>query len=152
MDKPILEFTGDFAFLSNFFVPDARIRYDGDTYPTLEHAYQAAKLADRKMRTPFQDAGLRPGQAKRLGAGLLLRPNWDTLKDGIMTELVRDKFLQPRLQRLLLATNSSLLFEGNRWRDLYWGIDLHSGKGQNRLGIILMALRKELYDATTEKH
>ncbi len=40
--------------------------------------------------------------------------------------------------------NNSLLQEGNRWGDTFWGVDLRTGKGENKLGKILMRVRKEL--------
>ena len=36
------------------------------------------------------------------------------------------------------------LVEGNTWGDMYWGVDLHTMKGQNKLGKILMKVRNEL--------
>src|SRR6185369_8674281 len=44
----ILEFQGDNRFLSNFF--PAEVIYEGITYPTAEHAYQAAKTLDPEQR------------------------------------------------------------------------------------------------------
>ena len=33
--------------------------------------------------------------------------------------------------------------EGNTWHDVYWGVDLCTGEGENHLGKILMAQRQE---------
>ena len=35
------------------------------------------------------------------------------------------------------------LIEGNTWHDTFWGVDLKTGEGENHLGKILMALRKD---------
>lgn len=40
----ILRFHGRFRFLSNFW--PASVVMDGEVYPTVEHAYQAAKIAE----------------------------------------------------------------------------------------------------------
>jgi predicted NAD-dependent protein-ADP-ribosyltransferase YbiA (DUF1768 family) len=46
---------------------------------------------------------------------------------------------------LLLATGTAYLVEHNEvvGRDTFWS-DNHDGTGQNRLGVVLMALRKKL--------
>lgn len=41
----------------------------------------------------------------------------------------------------LLDTGNKTLKEGNYWKDLYWGVDLRTGEGENHLGKILMQLR-----------
>ena len=46
----IREFRGEFSWLSNFY--PVQIEYEGLTYPSVEHAYQAGKLInieDRKL-------------------------------------------------------------------------------------------------------
>ncbi len=49
MEEPcIREFKGEFRFLSNFF--PSRIYHDGIEYPTVEHAFQAAKTLDFEQR------------------------------------------------------------------------------------------------------
>ena len=79
------------------------------------------------------------------GKKVALRRDWEAVKDDIMEEVVREKFLQnPELLRLLLDTGDTELTEGNRWHDTYWGVDIFSGQGLNRLGEILMKLRAEL--------
>ena len=53
------------------------------------------------------------------------------------------KFTQnPDLAKKLLATGDALLIEGNTWNDRYWGVC--RGKGENRLGILLMLVREDL--------
>jgi ribA/ribD-fused uncharacterized protein len=135
----ITEFQGNFRFLSNFYpaVIDLGIRY-----PTAEHAYQAMKTSDWQERVNV--ASLKtPGQAKRAGRRLNMRPNWDSLKLGMMTDIVRHKFYShPSLANMLIATGDAELQEGNKWNDRYWGIC--RGVGKNHLGNILMNIRREL--------
>lgn len=151
----IREFKDDFAFLSNFFpvsvllrgpgFPDAGIRF-----PTSEHAFAAAKTTDIAKRVEIAKIAT-PGQAKRAGRKVALRPDWERIKIDVMRQIVRAKFRQhPRLAEKLLATGDAELVEGNSWGDTFWGVDLASGKGENWLGRILMEIRTSLRTETGE--
>ena len=62
-----------------------------------------------------------------------------------MEEIVRAKFTQNHaLRQQLLDTGDRELREGNSWHDIFWGVDLRTGKGENHLGKILMKVRSEL--------
>lgn len=143
MDK-IDSFKGEFSFLSNFH--PSPITINGIEFPTVEHAYQAAKTLDEQER--FRIAGLeRPGQAKYAGRRVKLRSDWEDVKVEVMTELVRHKFTQNEdLGKSLVATGDAELIEGNTWNDRFWGVC--RGKGENHLGKILMKVRDELNDET----
>lgn len=47
----IESFYGEYRFLSNFWY--AKTKYEGNEYPTVEHAYQAAKSNDEHIRELF---------------------------------------------------------------------------------------------------
>ena len=47
----IREFRGEFSWLSNFY--PVQIEYEGLTYPSVEHAYQAGKLINIENRKLF---------------------------------------------------------------------------------------------------
>ena len=139
-------FRGKFAFLSNFH--PSRIEYQGITYPTVEHAYQAAKFQDRE--TKLMIAALKtPGDAKRAGkyrkmSGAAAR-KWDVDRVEVMMELIRIKFSRDPMRALLLGmTWDWKLVEGNWWGDKFWGVDGKTGEGMNILGEILMIVRKEI--------
>jgi ribA/ribD-fused uncharacterized protein len=144
VDEPvpavIPEFRGRWMYLSNFY--PAPVEYQGITYPTVEHAFQAAKTKDKGLRKEI--AALRlPGDAKRRGKTLTLRKDWDKVKVDIMRELLSIKFTSdPRLADILLSTGTAELQEGNWWGDTFWG--MYQGKGQNTLGKLLMELREYL--------
>jgi hypothetical protein len=139
-NEPILEFSGENHFLSNF--ERAEFVWDGIVWPTSEHAYQAAKVIDREGRIAISKVG-RPGEAKKLGKTFNLRPDWSLLKIDIMYAIVYEKFRQnPHLKAKLLATGDAYLEEGNNWGDVVWGVC--NGVGQNNLGLILMRVRDEL--------
>jgi hypothetical protein len=139
--KAIKWFDGTYHdFLSNFH--PGSVLLDGFEYPTVEHAYQAAKCADSSDRTPFKLARS-PGLAKRMGQSVKLRGDWEGVKTEVMHGLVRQKFTRhPHLTRMLMATGDAHLEEGNNWNDRVWGtVD---GVGENRLGVILMRVRHEI--------
>lgn len=139
-------FQGRLEFLSNFY--PATVLYNGQLYPTSEHAFQATKAVLESERERIQNA-TSPGTAKRLGRKCKCRPNWDLIKDQVMCEVCRDKFTRHTILRLqLIATGNEVLIEGNYWHDNYWGVctcdDYRCNGGENKLGEILMRLRKEL--------
>ena len=136
-------FEGQYRWLSNFW--PAVVMLDGYSYPSVEHAYQAAKSLDVDYRWRCRSA-LHAGLAKRLGRTAALRHDWDTSKVGIMRELVRQKFAHPELAEKLLATGDAELIEGNHWNDTFWGVC--RGRGLNMLGQILMETRFNLKQGT----
>lgn len=132
-------FRGEFGFLSNFY--EATIYVEGMRYRSVEHAYQAFKTVDPWSRRLVREAKT-PGEAKKLGKSVKLRPDWESVKVGLMRDFVRKKFENPFLQPLLLATGDAELIEGNTWNDTFWGVC--RGVGENWLGKILMEIRQEL--------
>jgi ribA/ribD-fused uncharacterized protein len=144
----IAEFQGEYRFLSNFW--PAELVYDGITYPTAEHAYQASKSLDAGARRRIA-ALPTPAEAKTEGRKLMLRDDWETAKFAVMEDVVRLKFTtHPDLRDKLLATGDALLEEGNTWGDRTWGV--YQGQGENRLGKILMKVRDELRASAPSDH
>lgn len=136
----IEQFQGEWRWLSNFW--PAVVEYEGEKYPTVEHAYQAAKLTGPIQRLRFQVGAkpqLTPAQAKRTVRGLPLRDDWDDVKLSVMADLVRQKFSAEPLRSRLIATGDAEIIEGNWWGDTFWGVC--RGKGQNHLGRIIMQVR-----------
>ena len=142
---PIDSFAGDYRFLSNFY--PATVVLDGTEYPSVEHAFQAAKTLEVSDRVPILAMG--PGDAKRYGRTLRLRPDWESAKIDVMASLLRQKFdpaRHPELTEKLVATRLHELIEGNYWHDCFWGrctCDYHKARGENWLGRILMIVRAE---------
>jgi len=132
----IARFTGSYRFLSNFW--PARVELYGIEYPSVEHAYVAAKTLDASQREHIRQLE-KPGDVKRYGRKLVLRPDWNDVRLYIMEDLVRQKFEDPELRKLLLATGDQKLIEGNTWGDRFWGVC--DGVGENHLGRILMRVR-----------
>jgi len=139
MAQTIKEFQHEYRFLSNFW--PASVQLQGLWFPTVEHAYQAAKTFDLKEREAISYLST-PGEAKRAGRRLLVRPDWEEEKLLIMEDLVKQKFQSPSLRAKLLETGDAKLEEGNYWRDRFWGV--YNGQGANHLGKILMKIRDEI--------
>ncbi len=138
----ISEFQGQHRFLSNF--EKVSVEYEGITYPSVEHAYQAAKTLDRVSKFKIRNQGT-PARAKRFGRTVVIRPDWEEVKLDVMLDLLRLKFSDERLRQQLLATGETELEEGNRWGDTFWGINPpDSENGENNLGRLLMKVRSEI--------
>jgi hypothetical protein len=145
----ITAFRGKYAFLSNFY--SSPVYLDGELYPTVEHAYQAAKSLSAEDRQRIQLAAT-PAEAKRLGRKLNLREDWNDVRLKIMYNLLRQKFdliNNSELALLLESTAPVRLVEGNSWHDNYWGVcycsqaRCASVPKYNHLGRILMRIREE---------
>lgn len=138
---PIDSFSGEYRFLSNFYVFPLWIPDVSLWAPTVEHGYQAGKTLDPDLRRRILVSGS-PSLAKRLGRAVPLRNDWEQIKEAVMLDLLRRKFWTPVFADRLLGTGNRLLAEGNTWGDTYWGVC--GGLGHNRLGVLLMRVRDEL--------
>ncbi len=148
--KKIKEFQGAYRWLSNFEPCD--IFFEGEWYPSTEHAYQAAKTLDPNERRKIRESP-KPSQAKKLGMTVTLRDDWtEERRIQTMAELNYQKYLYTDLREALLGTGDAILEEGNKWGDTFWG--LANGKGRNELGKCLMKIRqyfKENPDVPSKK-
>ena len=136
---PITSFMDKWYFLSNF--SPAEVEYENMKFPTVEHAYQAAKTLDIPTRQKIQNLST-PNEAKVVGKTIELRPNWSKIKLRIMEDLLRQKFKEytDNYFKLLQTFNRDLI-ECNTWRDTYWGV--YHGVGKNHLGKLLVKIRNE---------
>jgi ribA/ribD-fused uncharacterized protein len=120
------------------------ITLGGKVWPTSEHYFQAQKYAGtehekaiRQTRSPMIAARMGRDRKKPL------RRDWEAVKNDIMREAVRAKFIQyPELATLLVGTADAVLVEHTA-EDSYWS-DAGDGSGKNMLGQILMQVRDEL--------
>jgi len=137
----------EYGWMSNF--SPHGVKLDGDFWPTVEHFFQAAKFtttdpdhARAILRAPRAKEAARMGRDR----GHRLRPDWESVKDGVMKRAVKCKFeTHPDLREKLLATGDEELVEASPV-DYYWGAG-EDGSGKNRLGHILMAVRAEIREA-----
>ncbi len=142
--KSINQFQRKYRWLSNFW--PCYLVYHEIQYPTVEHAYQAAKVESLYLKTKIKNCPT-PAEAKDFFETHEIKPDpgWAIAKKlRIMEELLRIKFSgrEPFLTRLLLETGDADLVEGNTWNDIFWGVC--NGSGENNLGKLLMKVREEL--------
>lgn len=145
---PITCFAGEFAFLSNFH--PAPLTWEGITYPTSEHAFNAGKTLDKDARRHIAEART-PREAKARGRSVKLRPLWDSsVRYQVMEDVLWAKFTcHPGRVQALLDTGNAVLVEGNTWHDQHWGnctcgLPKCGEPGASHLGRLLMELRSTL--------
>jgi N-glycosidase YbiA len=153
----INDLRGKYRPLSNFW--SCFITYEGRSYPSVENAYQAAKMQNSLDKDKFLYC--KASEAKQLGKLLPLRSDWEyerylswaghvPIKVTVMYELVKQKFFNnSSLANLLVETGEEEIQEGNWWGDNIWGTV--NGEGINYLGKILMQVRKELNELRFSK-
>jgi hypothetical protein len=133
-------FRGEWTFLDNFY--RAPFYYEGKEYATVEHFFQAFKAIDEDEHEKIRTVP-NPGSAKKFGRTTKLRPEWEEIKNEIMFLGLILKFTQNHhLRKMLIGTEDALLEEGNNHGDQVWGTV--KGIGENRLGLLLMEVRKNI--------
>jgi ribA/ribD-fused uncharacterized protein len=167
---PLIDsFSGSWYFLSNFYLTSVQM-VDVPflppfpewmwhlTFPSTEHAFQAAKFLIQPKNVDFTDPHMTAADAKMYGRTLKpIRTDWEKtnvtgreLKLDIMEGVLEAKFNGSILRRKLLSTFRAELVEGNHWHDTYWGVCNGTGRrcngghdpfGDNHLGKLLMKIR-----------
>ncbi|MDX2248848.1 MAG: NADAR family protein [Bacteroidia bacterium] len=115
---------------------------DGHTWPTSEHYYQSRKFTEpeeqliiRNLEDPIEAWRMTRRMAEKV------RPDWDSVKEVFMKKALWAKTIQhEEVLQTLLSTGDLYLVE-DAADDPYWGVG-EDGKGQNRLGILWMEVRK----------
>ena len=141
-DTVIDLFRGEYAFLSNFYDRNKKFTYKGMSFTNSEAAFQSQKCLEREK----EFVGLKPSESKKLGRKVLLRDDWNEVRNDVMYDVCKAKFTQDHQLLLnLLLTGDRELVEGKHHDD-YWGMVWKGGKwvGENNLGIVLMKLRDDL--------
>lgn len=135
-----------YGAFSNLYRRD--IQFEGETFATSEHAYQAGKARKPAVRKWLMDAPS-PALLAMAAHGLYywdVAPGWSTKKFDRMRSVLRAKFTQHAdLRELLLSTGNARLVESatvdNEVNRLWGEVN---GVGRNMLGTLLMNLRTEL--------
>ena len=145
-DDSIVGFSGEYKFMSPLHRSPVQLPGDPTrTYPTLEHALAASKVAEgggmgegaaapaaAAAAAAAKDAILaepEPVAAKALGSKALKRGGerhteaWRSASLPLMAALLRDKFRRgnPKYRERLLATGHRRLEHRNDYNDQYWG-------------------------------
>lgn len=132
-----------YGIFSNFY--SCTLLIDGITYPSSEHYFQAMKFEGtqyaeyiRNCNTPYQSA--KEGRRRDFP----LRADWYGVKEQYMWKALYAKFTTiSECYYALMNTGNAILVEHTK-NDRYWA-DGGDGTGLNRLGILLMELRRQLY-------
>jgi ribA/ribD-fused uncharacterized protein len=137
---------GDYGQFSNFAAYP--LVYKGHKFKTSEHAFQAMKFEGTSYMKKVMEAKS-PKEAAELGRNRRapLRRDWESVKYGIMKDIVLAKFMQhDDLKALLLSTGDEKIYEHTD-KDKIWA-DGGDGSGKNWLGLILMEVRAFLRPQT----
>jgi ribA/ribD-fused uncharacterized protein len=140
-----------YGVLSNLY--RRSMEFEGETFPTAEHAYQAGKPRRPEVREWLLAA---PSPSLLAGAAHSLSywdiaPGWSRGRRERMRRVVGAKFRQHAdLAEILLATGDARIVEAatvdnevnRRWGKV-------NGKGSNWLGLILMEVREQLREEST---
>ncbi len=84
------------AFLNNFF--QCNIIFNNITFPSVEHAYQAAKTTNKEEQIKISQA-VTSGKAKQLGRKISIRDDWSEMRIFFMTIFLIQKIFQSRIKR-----------------------------------------------------
>lgn len=122
--------------------------YEDRIYPTVEHAFQAAKCINDEDKEKIRLIKS-PAKAKFCGRRVPLRADWESQKIMVMENCLRAKFQDKTLRDQLISTKGMNLVEGNTWHDNQWGNCTCARRscqasGKNILGKLLMKIRDEL--------
>ena len=154
-------FWEQYRWLSNFW--EVEIKFDGITYPSVEHYYVAMKVdepqkitikVDKEDVEVYMDVQQireyiseleTSSKAKTFGKEQIKqRKDWEDLKISIMKYGLEQKYNQEPFRTKLIETGDEYIQEGNTWKDTFWGVDLDTGEGKNVLGKMIMKIRENL--------
>lgn len=107
-------------------------------YPSVEHAFQAAKYTDDNTKRRIANSDVRT--ARKLGHRAVISDDWHLYQLDVMEALLAVKFSCPQLKSLLINSDEAeIVYED----DVFWGQD-SNGYGADHLPQMLMALRQKL--------
>ena len=131
------------------------IEFEGEVFPTAEHAYQAGKARKAAVKEWLMAAPT-PALLAMAAHGLYywdVAPGWSKTKFDRMRAVLRAKYTQhDDLRELLTSTGHSRLVESatvDNPVNRLWGEV--NGVGKNMLGTMLMELRSELAGKKTKR-
>lgn len=147
----------EFEWLSNNYL--SQIRFEGDPYPSVTHAFIASRTKDQTIRNKVTKAKFSelPDLLRKMGT-----PHSGWHQNTVMKELLEVKFglfpggsplefkVPMKLLKQLIQTGSAQLVYGNYDHDMMWGQclcnteDCKDYVGKNLLGFIIMSIRDRI--------
>lgn len=145
-------YTSEWVWLSCFY--RWPLLWKGTLWPGAEWAYQAAKFNGELSIQEKIRRAVSPQQAKFFGHHFFHQDKtaemaWERSKVDVMVHIQAAKFDDPQMRGLLLSTGYEVLIHKAPW-DAFWG-DGRDGRGENRLGLIIMERREIIRNVLTEK-
>lgn len=150
----------DTLFLSSYNKAN-QFQFNGRTYETVQHAYQAQKLdGDDEQSNSYRDLltadtesyiGDRPDMARDMGSKksfdklkLVIRKDWHQVREILLKQILTIYFnVNEDLKAQLVETGERpLIMKGKNIND-HWGVVGKKEEGQNIYGKMLMELRDE---------
>lgn len=128
----------DYYWMRNDYMSD--IEYCGVNYPTLEHAYQAAKLSNKQDKEKVASI-VDVKQMRKFVRGFSLPTDWEDKKIDIMRVLLRRKFDNEILKSRLAGTGTDPIELVGY--DNFWGTG-KDNMGENILGTLLNDIRSDI--------
>jgi len=149
-----MEYRGNFCskerrFLSNMF--KAKMTINNIEFHSVEQYYMFMKSDDLNYQEQILNEK-DPQKCKTLSRKLLKKngyqkKEWEKIKVDIMDEAVFEKFTQnPELLERLKNVPDEELVETNNWGDTFWGVDIDTGVGEDKLGESLRLTKMFLGD------
>ena len=136
-------FFDDFEFLNNEF--ESEVQYNGLFFPSAFNAFQSARTSKKYYIDKLQQ-NLSPEDLYDVCIQISDPLDWEERREGIMTRIVRDKFVRCLdLQKKLLETGHRDLvniYSEKSASNLFWG--KIGNQGTNKLGEILMKIRQDI--------
>lgn len=132
---------------------DKPLVYQGIEYRSAENFYQAMKLPKDRLDLRAEIAALPSRKSKtaiRQKERYPWREDW-TQEEAlrVMEFALRHKFTADTTWGIILMEKDpeKEIIEWNNWGDVFWGRCIHTNKGENHLGRLLMKIREELLAA-----
>ena len=143
LESKVLFYGGEFGYCFSNFAAFAVI-WQGRTWMTSEHAYQAAVFDDESIIEEIFNA-TSAHNALKLAIKYVdkMRSSWQTEKYAVMKEICQAKLDQHSyIQETLKKSGDAELVEDSP-KDAYWGRGA-VWTGENNLGKVWMELREEI--------
>jgi ribA/ribD-fused uncharacterized protein len=145
-DDPVFFYPKEFYVFDNF--SSFQVEYDGQLWPTSEHAFQAAKFKGFEPDVVQQVLEARSAHdAQKIAHKYKGKrnPDWEDVAEGIMKDILRCKVEQhPYVLKKLLESGDREIIEDS-WRDSEWGWG-ENRDGENKLGKLWVEIREEFIE------